>query len=58
MYALFHNDRQISKAHKYRACVWIEAFERKLVIMVAHDFDGQDRVILPQGYRIKELGIE
>lgn len=32
MYALFKEDKQISKAHKYRICVIIEALERKLYV--------------------------
>lgn len=30
MYALFKNGIQISKAHKFRRCVVVEALERKL----------------------------
>lgn len=29
MYALFHNGRQVSKTHKHKECVFIEALERK-----------------------------
>jgi hypothetical protein len=32
MYALFKDDKQISKSHKRKICCVIEALERKLIV--------------------------
>lgn len=31
MYALYKNGKQISKAHKHKECVYVEAFERGVI---------------------------
>ena len=57
-YALFHNGRQISKAHSTRNAAVIEAIERKLAIWGSGDFLGDvgvSTVALPEGYDIKEV---
>jgi hypothetical protein len=56
MYALFKDDKQISKAHSTQEAAAVEAYERKLVIDWGTDFPGDKpgRTLL-EGYEIKNL---
>ena len=49
MYALFKNDKQISKAHTTRRAALIEAYELNVVIQ------GRKLFGLIKGYEIKEV---
>lgn len=48
MYALFHKDRQISKAHKHRICAIVEAYERGVVMTKVG-------LLIGEGYTIEEV---
>ena len=56
MYALFKDDKQISKAHTTQAAVIIEAYERKFVTSCSSDFMGEDADVLDDGIEIREVG--
>lgn len=49
MWALFHKDKQISKAHTTKIPAHIEALERRLY------FQCRYGIFLPDGYEVKEL---
>lgn len=46
MYALFHKDKQISKAHPYRLCAIIEAYERGVIMTKIGLLTGEGYAIL------------
>lgn len=48
MYALFHKQRQISKAHKHRICAIIEAYERGVVMTKIGLLTGE-------GYEVRKI---
>ena len=56
MFALFHDGKQVSKAHTTRRAAVIEAYEQKAVVDCGADFthDTEGRY-LADGYEIKEL---
>ncbi len=54
-YALFHDGRQVSKAHSTREAVLVEAHERRAVITESSDFGDFRRIArLVRGYEIRE----
>jgi hypothetical protein len=48
-YALFRGAKQISKLHTDKQCAWVEAFERKVVLI------GRRTLMLPKPYEIREV---
>ena len=55
-YALFHNNKQISKSHSTKQAVLIEAYEHKAILHYSADFPGDTSGIeLANGYEIKEI---
>jgi hypothetical protein len=56
MYALFHEGKQISKAHSTEKAAIVEAYERKIVVSSGFDFPGdKSGHFLPRGYEIREI---
>jgi hypothetical protein len=52
---LFHDGRQVSKAHSTREAVLVEAHERRAVITESSDFGDFRRIArLVRGYEIRE----
>lgn len=56
LFALFKNDKRISKAHSTREAAFIEAFERGVVIDYSADFIGdKSGRTLMEGYEVREF---
>ena len=55
-YALFHNGKQISKAHSTHAAATMECYDHGVAVRWAPDFPGDRyRVTLADGYEVKPV---
>ena len=56
MYAIFKDDKQVTKAHSTREAAMVEAFEAKLAYYASPDFPGDKGGFgLYDGYKLKEV---
>lgn len=56
MYAIFKDDKQVTKAHSTKEAAMVEAFEAKLACYAYPDFPGdKGGLFLDDGCTLKEL---
>lgn len=55
MYALFKDGKIITPKYNTAIKCWKIAIENNLIIVVLNNFGGKDKLLLQQGYEIREI---